>query len=347
MRPQIRQPRIAKRTLTSSHQNFTDPWAFRDAIQSAQVEVLLTRRGEFRAELTRVDLHKLSLQSGRETLPRVGRGAIGARRTAIYFLQGRSQAGGVHSGVDFFPGEIVVNPAGSTYHHMTSAESHWADVSLSLTDLAAALDSLAGRQLGQGGLPQILRPQPGPMSRLAKLHRAATTLAGTTPDFLARPEVARSVEQGLIHAMVLCFIEPETDRGSPINSRHRTLLSRFEDLLAERRNEPLHLPEICAAIGVRERTLRAYCQQHLGMGPIRFLWLRRMHLARQALMRADPTSVTVTSVATAQGFFELGKFSVACRSLFGEPPSATLRLRERDKASPTISPFAAPSAVLA
>jgi AraC-like DNA-binding protein len=333
--------------LTSSLDHFTDPCAYQDALQSAEVEVLLTQRGDFRAELTRVDLDKLSLQSGRETMPRVGRGAISAERTAIYFLLGTDQAGGVHCGVDFSPGEIVVSAAGSTYHHLTSPGCRWADVSLSPEDLAAAGSSLGGRQLAPSGLPLILRPRPTPMSWLAKLHSAADSLARTAPDRLARPDVARALEQGLIHAIVSCLVEPEIDQRYPANRRQRTLLARFEELLVERCNEPLHLTEICAAIGAPERTLRACCQQHLGMGPIRFLWLRRMHLAHQELLRADPTSTTVTSIATGQGFWEFGKFSVAYRSLFGESPSATLRRREDDRATPKISPFARPFAVSA
>jgi AraC-like DNA-binding protein len=59
------------------------------------------------------------------------------------------------------------------------------------------------------------------------------------------------------------------------------------------------------------------------MGPIRYLNLRRMHLVRRALLRADP-SKTVTQVATDHGFWELGRFAVGYRALFGESPSATL-----------------------
>ena len=77
--------------------------------------------------------------------------------------------------------------------------------------------------------------------------------------------------------------------------------------------------------GVAERTLRAACEEHLGMGPIRFLALRRMHLVRRALLHAHPSEATVTRIATDQGFWELGRFSVAYRALFGESPSETLR----------------------
>jgi AraC-like DNA-binding protein len=61
------------------------------------------------------------------------------------------------------------------------------------------------------------------------------------------------------------------------------------------------------------------------MGPLRYLWLRRMEQARRALAICDPTAATVTEIATNYGFWELGRFSVTYRTLFGESPSATLR----------------------
>jgi AraC-like DNA-binding protein len=50
-----------------------------------------------------------------------------------------------------------------------------------------------------------------------------------------------------------------------------------------------------------------------------------MHLARRSLMSASAEAKTVTAIAMAHGFWELGRFSVAYRALFGETPSATLR----------------------
>ena len=61
------------------------------------------------------------------------------------------------------------------------------------------------------------------------------------------------------------------------------------------------------------------------MGPIRYLTLRRMHLVRRALQQSHSSTATVTQIVNDHGFWELGRFSVAYRTLFGELPSETFR----------------------
>jgi transcriptional regulator GlxA family with amidase domain len=101
-------------------------------------------------------------------------------------------------------------------------------------------------------------------------------------------------------------------------------MQRFQAALEASDDVAVFLPDMCAKIGASGRTLRLCCQEHLGMGPKRYLLLRRMHLARRAL-RESATATSVTDVATQFGFWELGRFAVEYRSLFGEAPSKTLR----------------------
>jgi AraC-like DNA-binding protein len=103
------------------------------------------------------------------------------------------------------------------------------------------------------------------------------------------------------------------------------VMRRFERVVEENLDWPLCVPDMCAMVGVADRTLRQYCQKHLGMSPRRYLWMRRMHHVRQALARADATVKTVTEISTDHGFLELGRFAATYRKLFGEVPSATLR----------------------
>jgi AraC-like DNA-binding protein len=148
------------------------------------------------------------------------------------------------------------------------------------------------------------------MSRLLQLHQTVGQIAHTTPDILLLPEVARALEQEMIHMMIRCLTEGESSGMTTGGRRHDAIVARFEEYLEAHPDTPLHLVEICAAIGTAERTLRAACDEHLGMGPIRYLNLRRMHLVRRALVRACPSVATVTQLVTDYGFWELGRFSV-------------------------------------
>jgi AraC-like DNA-binding protein len=130
---------------------------------------------------------------------------------------------------------------------------------------------------------QIISPGSALFARLSSLHEAAGHLAKTAPDILAHPEVARALEQRLVHAMVLCISGGETAETSSAHHRHVGMIRRLEELLEANPDRTLYLSELCAAARASDRTLRACCQEYLGMSPTRYLWLRRMHLARRAL----------------------------------------------------------------
>ena len=302
---------------------FTDPDAFYAAIRNAQVEGVVTARGNFRAELRRIDLHRLWMLRGEESLARIHNVAIGDR-TAIFFTTDRNSPEYV-DGMELPQGEILVFGLGSVGHLRSAAGSQWGTVSLTQDDLAAAGQAIISREVIASSDTHCIRPPPQLMSRLSSLHEAAGHLAKTVPDILAQPEVARALEQGLVHAMVLCMSGGEIAEAGSTHYRHAAVMRRFEQLLESNLDQTVYMPELCAAVGASERTLRACCQEHLRMSPIRYLWLRRMHLARRGLRLADPAATSVTEVATSYGFWELGRFSVAYRSLFGESPSASLR----------------------
>jgi AraC-like DNA-binding protein len=79
--------------------------------------------------------------------------------------------------------------------------------------------------------------------------------------------------------------------------------------------------------------LRGACREILGVSPRQYVMLRRMQMAHCALQKADPAVARVTDIATEHGFWELGRFSVNYRQLFGESPIATLKGGQRSTSS--------------
>jgi len=189
---------------------------------------------------------------------------------------------------------------------------------------------LIGRELIAPPNTQLIKPSPPLFSKLLKLDKAVRHLAKAAPEVLASAEVARALEEALTRVMIQCLSEGQGIEVGSVHWRHAAVMRRLENFLEANLDRTLHLTDLCAAAAASDRTLRILCQEHLGMSPTRYLWLRRMHLARRALRMADPTTATVTEIATSYAFWELGRFAVAYRSLFGETPSATLRRPPED-----------------
>jgi len=82
--------------------------------------------------------------------------------------------------------------------------------------------------------------------------------------------------------------------------------------------------DVCAHTGISERTLQYAFQRELQLSPLAYIRIVRLNRARAQLLAAAPSETTVTHVATAWGFFHLGKFSQDYRRMFGERPSETL-----------------------
>ena len=304
---------------------FVDPFQCQSAIQSVnQAEILPTARGNLHIEMTQVGMTKVRMQRFKVNIPMISTVVIASDRRAVGFLLEQSCCGLQHCGMPVTENDIFMYHD-DVVHQRSTSNYRFGTMSVPANDFTVLCETIVGRALGEKPGHDFVRPDPALMSRLRKLHTAIGQLAHDTPDLLEQAEVSRALEEQLIHAMVRCLaegVDVETTMGY---QRHDAVVARFEEFLEANPDRPLYLTEICAAIGVAERTLRASCQEHLGMGPIRFLTLRRMHLVRQALLRADPSKETVTGVVTDHGFWELGRFSVAYRGLFGESPSETLR----------------------
>jgi AraC-like DNA-binding protein len=247
---------------------------------------------------------------------------VAKERNPIYFLADDAQAPIHSNGTELRPGTILVSSPGAEHHRRSASSLRWASMSLTPDDLAAASLAIVGRELNAPATTSFVQPPHELMSRLVRLHAAAGHLAATAPDVLAHPEVARAMEHELISTLVSCLAAVTTEAS---NHPRVPVMQRFERFLTANPAKPVYISEICADIGVSTRTLRLHCSERLGMSPHRYLILRRMHQVRRVLVRSDPRSTTVTGVATNHGFWELGRFSVAYRRLFGETPSTTLR----------------------
>ena len=303
---------------------FADPEVCAAAVQGADVAVFPTAGGCFDTEITKVRFDRLWMQRFHSALPQVATVVHKPDRKAISFLTAPQSPTLTCCGLEVLPGDVIVS-RGGVIHKRFGREVRYGAMSLPTNEWNTAFKAITGRELAETQQGSIVRPDAALMSRLLRFHNAVGQLAHESPDILELPEVGRALEERLIHIMVRCLSESTARPITTGRQRHDAIMARFEEFLAAHPDRPLYLTEICAGIGVAERTLRASCEEHLGMGPIRYLTLRRLHLVRSALRAAEANETSVTRIVTDHGFWELGRFSVAYRTLFGESPSETLR----------------------
>ena len=303
---------------------FSSPDDYRAAIGAASVDLFVTARGEFKGQLTWLNLGGLRVLRSRESLTRIGFIALSPSEAVVSFpVSGKSAL--IYRGLGLNCGDLVFHALGERAHQRTVGEADWCFVSLAPERLAACSKALTGRSIRPPSDGSVLVPAPSASKALLSPLSKACRLAETRRTQIANLNAARSLEQELLHALVNCLATKNADRISGSRRRHTDIMIRFEEALTARSEPHLNLPEICTAIDVTERTLRLCCAEFLGVSPIRYYLLRRLNMARSALRRADPETASVAKIARDYQFTELGRFAMAYRTMFGETPSSTLR----------------------
>jgi AraC-like DNA-binding protein len=308
---------------TSGTSTYVDPDDYQAKFRGGRISLVLTNGVGFKARQTWVEFGHLHLLRNEENLPRVAYISLPPERVFVGFPRGTGPPP-TWGGMKLKSGEIVLHGIGERLHYRTNAASRWGYVSLAPHHLAAYRRAIAGVDLGVSSMGRILRPTGRAKSELLSLHAQACHLADTKPKMITHPEVARSLEQQLAHALVKCLAAEEVCDPTPTKRHYRSIMARFEKVLEERLDRPLRIPDVCATIEVSQRTLRTCCAEFLGLSPGHYMRLRRLNITRRLLRDADPDATTVAEIARRSGFSELGRFAAIYRMAFGETPSTTL-----------------------
>jgi AraC-like DNA-binding protein len=286
--------------------------------------LLITGRGQFRARLTQVRLHRLRLSAAEEQLSRIAFVAVPADLILVSLPIG-DRPTPIWGGIRMRAGEIMTLGPGQRVHARADGPSRWGSIWLPAQDLVRYGRALTGATFAVPTAARSWRSSPAAGRHLRQLHGAGTRMAILRPETLVGAEAAHGLEQQLIHALVECLSLGSADEGAPATRQHQDVVVRFEALLQAQPERNLRMAEICAALGVSERLLRSLCAEHLGMSPTTYLRLRRMSLVHRTLRRGEPEATSVSEVARGYGFGSLGRFAADYRALYGELPSATLR----------------------
>jgi hypothetical protein len=100
------------------------------------------------------------------------------------------------------PHEIVVHGRGEAFQVRSGEPRKLGLIAIGQRDFARYARALLGRDVTLASSPHFLRLRPTALRNIRRLHAQAFRLGAAKPALLARREVARALEQDLIHALL-------------------------------------------------------------------------------------------------------------------------------------------------
>jgi len=218
---------------------------------------------------------------------------------------------------------VTVSPP--TESHQTRVHGSYERIGLRLNPepltkmLSAMIGAPIGKPLRVNPLQDLKRPEAQSLRRLV-LYVLDELSATACPPFL----MLRHIEQALIVAFLSGnkhnyshLLEQTPANAAPWQVR------RVEEYIEAHWDQPINVADLATAAGVSARSVFRAFKKSRGLSPMDFVKQIRLRQAKQMFDRAD-AGTTVTDVAYACGFGDLGRFSREyCRS-FGERPSEAL-----------------------
>ncbi|MEA2079488.1 MAG: helix-turn-helix domain-containing protein [Pseudomonadota bacterium] len=150
----------------------------------------------------------------------------------------------------------------------------------------------------------------------------------TTASTISRDDRWRDLILGALEPLLKPWLSVlESSELLPANGTSHYRLIRQADAFLEDldSDDSFEVGRLAHSLGVPRRTIFHAYRKLLGVGPREYYELRRLHTLRSRLKRGSPSDTTVTEIAMALGFGDLGRMAGRYKRQFGESPSQTLR----------------------
>jgi AraC family ethanolamine operon transcriptional activator len=228
------------------------------------------------------------------------------------------------SGREVMPGEVYALVRGDAVDYRVTGKFRYAFIALSPDSLlqqgaedALRLDKAFWERCRWFRAPQGVRD-----SIVQSIQKIVTHVSRS--DVSVAGQALRQLRSELVEAFLRGVMLDEHMSNDHNALSSATIVHKVEDWVDGQSPETIQIADLCRALHLPRRTLQRAFTETLGVGPARYLTLKRLTAVRSALRRSDPTSITVTDVALRHGFWELGRFATDYRRVFGERPSQTL-----------------------
>ncbi len=232
---------------------------------------------------------------------------------------------GGREAIDTHPGDsYVVDCSRTDYWNLADGS----DLQLNLTIPHALMEETAARWYGFVPGDELWKSRlvfgAGQSAWLALLDYATRSL-DARHDGIGNALLARRIEETICLDLLRNWAGSaglNLETGARVAAPH--YVREAERMMTERAAEAPSITAIAAELGVSARSLSEGFRRFRGITPHEFLTAQRLDGLRRALQQARPGE-TVTAIAGARSYVNLGAMSAAYRRRFGESPAQTLR----------------------
>jgi len=253
------------------------------------------------------------------------RGSITANRISLGVkLDSDSTHFSFRSGKEVIPGDVYVLARGDDVDHRVSGSIRYAFVSLSPELLLSHAGEDAWRESAGFWEKRRWFCASPPIRSLIARSVQTLVMEVLNSDCEVTGQALRQLQVELIEPFLWAFMFDESKQHERHALSGAAIVRSVEDWVDGHSPETIQLADLCRALRLPRRTLQRAFTEVLGMGPARYLMLKRLTAVRAELRQSDPTAATVTDTALRYGFWELGRFAREYRRTFGESPSETL-----------------------
>ena len=309
---------------------FDDFDAFAETIGDVDMRLTLSSLEQVGWSIAQLELPvSLHIQLAIEGCGDVAEGAIQQGGLALFMMKSCEQSW--VNGLELGSGSLMVMPPGSDFHLQIPHAHEWLSVTIPETIMPriAWLSEFIDSDRSD---VRVLGPMNGFADELWALLIRILSCSASAPGVIDQSAAADAFSASLMACLNRLQSDTARDvktvRGRPSAIDQKTM-SHIAGLIESQPYSVASVQDLVALSGISERTLQAAFNKYYGLSPTRYIQLRRLHQARKMLARVDDHEMTVSTVASSLGMWDLGRFAGRYRSVFGELPSVTLQRARR------------------
>ena len=283
-------------------------------------EQLSNGRFEGLAEDLHLDFVQVFHERANQTVLQRGRGRPGA---IAFALTETAAPGSWYCGHDLGGRQLSALPPRGEFELLAGAGMDLMAVCVDTEPLAKLATTLFGPDF------ELRMPAPAPVQHpgfdetaFTRLLGAALSLARDNLAQLEQPAARHMLSLSLADAVLQCMGSKAFEARPPATTPAlRHIVAKAREYMQAHADEPISVPDLCAATGVSRRSLQYAFEDVLHLSPVTYLRVMRLNRVRCEMQACRED--TIGDIAARWGFWHLSRFAIDYARLFGELPSAT------------------------